>query len=582
MLHAPFMKPLLLLLALLCLNLAQAQKETYPEHPDSVAKPGVPAGEVKGPFPWASTIYPGTTRNYWVYVPAGYESNIPACSLIIQDGLNRAKGWKLIPTMDNLIHAGDMPMTIGIFIDHGQVKPAFGEKTQPRFNRSFEYDGLGDRYARFLLEEILPEVSKSYNLSTDPNDRAIGGASSGAICAFTAAWERPDAFRRVLSTIGTYVGLRGGNEYPTLIRKTENKPLRVYLQDGSSDQDIYAGGWWPANQDMLAALKFAGYDVHHVWGEGGHNSKHAAAIMPDALRWLWRDYPQPIAAGTPAKRRTNLVLPNDTWQLVSEGHRYTEGPAVNAKGEVFFSDVPASKIHKVGLDGSVSLFAEDTGGANGLMADGKGGLVACQMRAKKLAYYNADGTSRTLLEGMAANDLVLLADGSGYFTEPRAQKVWHFTSSGNTQSIDVPFEFPNGIVTTADQAFVWVADSRSSFVYSYQRQADGKLTHSQRYGYLHCPDAESESIADGMTIDEEGRLYVATKLGVQILDQLGRVHLILPNPHPENKKLSNVAFGGPELDTLFVTCTDKVYKRRLKTKGVVPSRGPAPVSKPGL
>ena len=135
--------------------------------------------------------------------------------------------------------------------------------------------------------------------------------------------------------------------------------------------------------------------------------------------------------------------------------------------------------------------------------------------------------------------------------------------------------------TTADQAFVWVADSRSSFVYSYQRQADGKLTHSQRYGYLHCPDAESESIADGMTIDEEGRLYVATKLGVQILDQLGRVHLILPNPHPEKKKLSNVAFGGPELDTLFVTCTDKVYKRRLKTKGVVPSRGPAPVSKPG-
>ena len=156
MLHAPFMKPLLLLLALLCLNLAQAQKETYPEHPDSVAKPGVPAGEVKGPFPWESTIYPGTTRNYWVYVPAGYESNIPACSLIIQDGLNRAKGWKLIPTMDNLIHAGDMPMTIGIFIDHGQVKPALGEKTQPRFNRSFEYDGLGDRYARFLLEEILP------------------------------------------------------------------------------------------------------------------------------------------------------------------------------------------------------------------------------------------------------------------------------------------------------------------------------------------------------------------------------------------------------------------------------------------
>ena len=576
------MKPLLLLFALLYSSLAQVQKETYPEHPDSVAKPGVPTGEVKGPFPWESKIYPGTTRNYWVYVPSGYDPNTPACSLIIQDGLNRAKGWKLMPTMDNLIHSGEMPMTLGIFIDHGQVKPTIGEKAQPRFNRSFEYDGLGDRYARFLLEEILPEVSKSYNLSIDPNDRAIGGASSGAICAFTAAWERPDAFRRVLSTIGTYVGLRGGNEYPTLIRKTENKPLRVFLQDGSSDLDIYAGGWWPANQDMLAALEFAGYDVHHVWGKGGHNSKHASAIMPDALRWLWRDYPQPIVAGTPPKRRTNLILPNETWELVSEGHRYTEGPAVNAKGEVFFSDVPASKIHKVGLDGSVSLFAEDTGGANGLMADGKGGLVACQMRAKKLAHYNVDGTSRTLLEGMAGNDLVLLANGSGYFTEPRAQKVWHFTSTGNTHAIEIPFEFPNGIVTTADQAFVWVADSRGSFVYSYQRQTDGKLAHGQRYGYLHCPDADAESGADGMTVDEEGRLYVATKLGVQVLDQLGRVHLILPNPHPEKKKLSNVVFGGPELDTLYVTCTDKVFKRRLKTKGVIPSRGPTAVSKPGL
>src|SRR5690606_23198593 len=144
-----------------------------------------------------------------------------------------------------------------VFIEPGVV-PAVTEGDQPRFNRSFEYDSMGDRYARFLLEEIVPEVKKKYNLSDDPNDRGIGGASSGAICAFNVAWERPDAFRRVLSTIGTYVGLRGANEFPVLVRKTEPKPIRVFLQDGNRDLNIYAGDWWVANQDMLSALQFAG------------------------------------------------------------------------------------------------------------------------------------------------------------------------------------------------------------------------------------------------------------------------------------------------------------------------------------
>ncbi|MFT4639548.1 MAG: gluconolactonase [Verrucomicrobiales bacterium] len=283
-------------------------QESYPAHPDSEVKEGVPQGEVKGPFSWESQIYPGTVRDYLIYVPAAYDPDKAACSLIIQDGLNRAKGWKLPTLMDNLIHEKAMPVTIGIFIDHGRVLPTNGEASQPRFNRSFEYDGMGDRYARLLLEKILPAVSKDYHLSVDPNDRAIGGASSGAIAAFTAAWERPNAFRRVISTIGTYVGLRGGNEYPTLIRKTENKPIRIFLQDGSNDLDIYGGSWWVANQGMLSALRFSGYDVSHRWGEGGHSGKHAAAIMPDVMRWIWRDYPKPIEPGIPPARRTQLVI----------------------------------------------------------------------------------------------------------------------------------------------------------------------------------------------------------------------------------------------------------------------------------
>src|SRR5262249_30396641 len=185
-----------------------------------------------------------------------------------------------------------------------------------RFNRSYEYDGLGDNYARFLIEELLPHIAaeQKLNLTADPNDRAIAGASSGAICAFTTAWERPDAFRRVFSSIGTYVGLRGGNNYPTLIRKTEPKPIRIFLQDGSNDQNAYGGNWFLANQEMLSALQFAGYDVSHVWGDGGHNAKHAIAIFPDALRWLWRDYPTPITANPEHKSRQpvmQLVIPGE-------------------------------------------------------------------------------------------------------------------------------------------------------------------------------------------------------------------------------------------------------------------------------
>ena len=247
-----------LLLAISWLVTPLSAQEDYPEHPDSIAKEGVPKGEIKGPIPFDSKVFPGTKRNYFVYVPKQYDPNKPACLMVTQDGLGMANQWRLPIVMDNLIHSGEMPVTIGLFIEHGVV-PAPNEQAQPRFNRSYEYDGLGDRYARFLIDELLPEIKKSYNISDDPSDRAIGGASSGAICAFTVAWERPDQFRRVLSTIGTYVGLRGGDVYPTLVRKFENKPLRVFLQDGNKDLNIYAGDWWMANQDMHSALKFAGY-----------------------------------------------------------------------------------------------------------------------------------------------------------------------------------------------------------------------------------------------------------------------------------------------------------------------------------
>src|SRR5688500_5791335 len=203
-----------------CASAATAQD--YPLGPDSQPQDGVPRGTVT-PFKWTSKIFAGTERDCWLYVPAQYDANTPACVMVFQDGggFQDVNGPYRVPVVfDNLIHKKDMPVTIGIFINPGVIPPA-GPNQIGRFNRSFEYDGLGDQYARFLLEEILPEVGKKYNLTKQATGRAICGTSSGGICAFTAAWERPDAFSRVVSFIGSFVNLRGGHDYPTLIRKTE-------------------------------------------------------------------------------------------------------------------------------------------------------------------------------------------------------------------------------------------------------------------------------------------------------------------------------------------------------------------------
>ena len=250
-----------------------------------------PKGEVTKYSFESSKIFPGTLRDYWVYVPKQYDPAKPACVFVCQDGIQ----YNAPAVFDDLIAKKEMPVTIGVFVMHGRVK-AQSDQALDRFNRSFEYDGLGDAYARFILDEILPEVEKKkaadgreIKLSKDGNDRCIAGNSSGAICAFTAAWERPDAFRRVFSAIGTYVGLRGGQNYSTLIRKFEPKPIRIFLEDGSNDNNIYAGDWWIANQAMQRSLVFAGYEVDFKWGEGGHSGKHAGEIFPDVMRWIWKD-----------------------------------------------------------------------------------------------------------------------------------------------------------------------------------------------------------------------------------------------------------------------------------------------------
>jgi enterochelin esterase-like enzyme len=262
--------------------------DVYAKHRDEGERAGVPKGTLRQMPSWQSKVFAGTTREWWVYIPSQYRPGMRAAVTIFQDG---AQYKDYVPSVfDNLIHSGEIPLMVGVFINPGV-------RADGSANRSFEYDTLSSQYASFLLDEILPEVDKIASLRTDPGSRAIVGASSGGICAFTAAWERPDQFGKVVSWIGSFTNIasgkslrEGGHNYAALIRKTPKKPIRVFLQDGANDLDNQHGNWWLANQQMAKSLAFAGYDYKVAWGEGYHSHRHGRSMFADTLRWLWRDH----------------------------------------------------------------------------------------------------------------------------------------------------------------------------------------------------------------------------------------------------------------------------------------------------
>ncbi|RYZ45048.1 MAG: gluconolactonase, partial [Sphingobacteriales bacterium] len=520
----------LLLFALLCTSIktfSQAVRETYPPDPASTEQAGVPKGEIIRLVFNKSTIFPGTTRDYWIYVPAQYKDEQPACVYVNQDGIQ----WNAPIVFDNLIHRKEMPVTIGIFVTPGKVMPADTNSAQPRFNRSFEYDGLGDNYARFLLEELLPEVERQktkdgrqLRLSKNGNDRAIGGSSSGAVCAWTAAWEKPDAFSRVFSAIGTYIGLRGAHEYPTLVRKYEPKPIRIFLQDGRNDLNIYAGDWWKANESMERSLVFAGYEVNHVWGDGAHNGQHGTAIFPEAMRWLWKGWPKPVAKGQSKNQfLSDLLIPGQDWELVGSGYKFTEGTSVTAKGEVYFQDVTNSKTYKINTAGKPEVLGLDSKRSAGTAYGPDGKRYVAAMAAKQIISYNEQGQEAVVADSIACNDLVVAGNGNVYVTAPNgAEKpgeLYLIKPGGKKILVDAGLKFPNGITLSPDQSQLYVTESATHWVWSFTVMADGSLTNRQRYGWLHVQDNFENAWADGLKTDQAGRIYVTTRSGLQILDQ---------------------------------------------------------------
>jgi gluconolactonase len=424
----------------------------------------------------------------------------------------------------------------------------------------------------------LPEVEKkktsdgrAIRLSKKGNDRAIGGSSSGAICAFTAAWERPEEFSRVFSAIGTYVGLRGGDRYPILIRKYEPKPIRIFLQDGSNDNNIYAGDWWKANEMMERSLQFAGYEVNHIWGEGGHTNSQGTAYFPQAMRWLWKDWPKPVAKGSSKNRfLSDLLIPGQDWELVGEGYGFSEGTAVNEAGEVFYQDIPNSKTYKIGLDGKLTMLNIDSKRASGTSFGADGKMYTVAGGTRQVIAYDKNWKSIVVADSINGNDIVVAANGNIYITAPdgssNPSKIWLIRPNGQKLVVDEGLRFANGLTLSPDQTQLYITESTSHWVWIYKIKPDGTLEFKQRYGWLHEPDAAENAWSDGLKCDTAGRVYVTSRIGIQILDQLGRVNAIIAPPLSKGQT-SNVCFGGPDFNILYVSAADKVYRRKLKTRG---------------
>ncbi len=562
--------------------------ETKPEwepHPDAVPSDEVPHGKVEQMPGWESKIFAGTIRDWSIYVPAQYSEDEPAALMIFQDGerMRDVNGkWRIPIVFDNLIARGEMPPTIAVFINpgHEQSKPRQNNKFS---NRSYEYDSLGDRYVRFLLEEIVPEVEKRYRLSQDPEMRAIGGSSSGAICAFTAAWERPDVFRKVYSSVGSFTNLRGGNVYPALVRKTEPKPIRMYMADTSGDIDNAFGSWPWANQRMASALKYMGYDLRFDWAEGyAHNADFGSSRFPDAMKWLWRrEVHTPVydTRGDLGGDLTllKLLIPGESWKVVADNLGFADALCADADGNLYFCDMRAPAVYRLSAaDGTRTVIAKES--VSGLEFSPDGSLLyGCQGANNRVISINvASGEVKTVVEGVKPNDLAVTSDGLILITETGAKQVTRINpSTGEVTAVDTGITRPNGIALSNDGGTLAVSDSGGEFAWMFRVNPEGVLDAKMPSMTLRLPiDEKGEflfnepppyrtaSRGDGMAVDKQGRYYITSDLGVQIFDPTGRPCGVLPKPNPD-QPLTTCILAGADHSTLFIAHGTTIYSRKL-------------------
>lgn len=560
-------------------------KPMWEPHPDAVARDNVPKGTVEKMEPWESTIFPGTTRDWSIYVPAQYKPDQPAALMVFQDGegmRNVTGRWRVPVVFDNLIARGDMPPTIAVFINpgHDKSKPRQNNKHS---NRGFEYDGLGDRYVRFLLEEIIPEVKKKYAISDDPEMHAIGGSSSGAICAFTAAWERTDYFRKVYSSVGSFTNLRGGNVYPALVRKTEPKPIRVYMADTSGDVDNAFGSWPWSNQQMSSALKYMGYDTRFDWAEGyAHNADFGGAKFPEAMKWLWRkEAHQPVidTRGDLGGDLTllNLLIPGESWELVAGDLGFADALCSDKEGNLYFCDMKAPAVFRISAaDGTKTELVKES--VSGLEFSPDGSLLyACQgSKSRVISIDPKTGEVKTIAEGVKPNDLAVTRDGMILITETGAKQVTRINPRiGEVTPVDTGIAKPNGIALSNDGGTLAVSDYGGSHTWTFRVNAGGVLDAKMptmpmrssidpkgEFRFNEPPPYAAASKGDGMAVDKVGRYYVTSELGVQIFDPTGRPCGVLPKKDAD-QPLTTCILAGSDHGTLYIAHGKSIYRRKL-------------------
>jgi len=588
--------PILVLLALPYATHAAPAAEEYKLGPESVERaPGVPKGRVEKFVFSESKVFPDTTRDCWIYIPAQYDGSKPAALMVFQDGMtyvNETGGQRVPIVFDNLIAKGDMPVTIALFINPGNraipgAPVETGRAAGPgnRSNRSFEYDSLGDAYARFLISELLPFVTRKFDvkISEDPELRAICGMSSGAICAFTAAWERPESFRKVLSQIGSFTNIRGGHVYPSWIRKTERKPIRVFLQDGANDLNNLHGNWPLANQEMASALAFMGYDHKFVFGTGGHNGQHGGAILPDSLRWLWR----PALTALPKPQTKDNLAGDDAlskvladggkpgdWELVGAGYGFTDAACGDADGNFYFSDLGKSKLYRLGVnDMTPVVWLENGPKVSGMKFGADGKIYAATQgqgtnNAKEIVVIDpASKEIETVATGVQPNDLIVSRAGWIYFTDTGAGQVVGVPTSARNLSRPAPvaggINKPNGIGLTPDQRQLIVSEYGGTNAWSFLIADDGTLRGGEKNMELRAPVGKVDSGGDGLTTDAQSRYWITSHLGIQLFDPNGRMGGIVSRP--QEKGTVSCAFAGPGRAWLYACSSDKVFRRRTLT-----------------
>ena len=565
------MKQLLVLLFSTCL-ISCAQD--YSLGPDSQEHAGIPKGTVTRHVLAPGKIYQGVPHNYAIYVPAQYNASKPAPYMVFLDGSGALGQQQRVPTvLDNLIARGDVPAMIGIFIDPG-VMPALNDKAQIRANRIFEYDNISPMFASFLETEMIPEVATHYNLSKDPNDHAIEGVSTGAVGAFVAAWERPDMFRRVLSFIGTFVSMKGAETFPATIRRTEPKPIRVFLQAGKNDHigagqpfGVFYGGSWPINnQLMYEALQFSGYDVRFDLGTEAHNMKHGAAIMPEALKWLWRDYPKPIEVHEPAAlNQKDWEVRGQVWTVVSAAKPWEK--VGTPRGEI--TGLTVAKDGRIYSANATTIFVDDKpfktiAGITALRAGADGRVYGSQPSTKRILSWSAAGDEKVVASGVTAADLVLTAQGGIYYADTAAHAIGYIDPSGKNRTVvtNTSLAMITSVGLSADQSLLIVGDQDRRFQWSYQVQPDGSVTNGEPFFRVDLWEGSPTSDVRAIAADSIGQIYFATALGIQYCEQNGRCAAVLAKP--ASGTIAEMSLTG---NYLYTAVGGQVYRRPVKIPG---------------